>query len=87
MYTLPLNDQQLSSFDGAVARRLLCEAGMVWISFDGEDILLHAGESWSQDARHGERLLVQAVAGNARVRVERTRAPAVAACLPLRFSI
>lgn len=65
MDTHCLHQDKLWVFDGSVGRELFCEQGVLWLTLDGEDVMLRRGESWKQPVRAGESLLVQAMAGDA----------------------
>lgn len=39
--------------------------GHLWLSYAGEDILLHAGDSWALPSSGNERLVIEALRGEA----------------------
>jgi len=53
------------SLCGRRPRRICCVSGQLWLSLAGQDWLLTAGDVWLQPSVASERLLVEALGGDA----------------------
>ncbi|WP_432720509.1 DUF2917 domain-containing protein [Jeongeupia wiesaeckerbachi] len=68
MQSLTLTPDRLLRIALEPGRQLQCIRGCLWLTFDGEDVILQAGEHWTAP-RHGI-ALIEASAGSAHLHLD-----------------
>ncbi|GHD60523.1 DUF2917 domain-containing protein [Jeongeupia chitinilytica] len=73
MQTLTLTSGSLLRMALAPGRQLRCASGRLWLTFDGEDVVLAGGEHWTAPGQGIA--LVEAMSASARLQLDAVVAP------------
>ena len=65
MARILLAHREVLALSPATLYRICVIHGHLWLSHEGDDILLHAGDSWAVPAHSQERIVIEALRNNA----------------------